>query len=341
MIEEVARGLEADGITRRRKAKQQLEELIARDRRAPCVSRQDWSKLIRSYIEFEVLEIAYCSKKNTIVPLQHAQLLRSIVKQASPILFCNNSRIPLLIKHSIRVCYDLDSHSKYSSIHRDILIDLCDNERFTQCLKIDTLQMIYIYIEKISDDAAFFFSSNCSKLLITFCRTFFVKDGDILASSVCNLLLSLLRKMKNNDEDTYALSLVLSQCYTTIIQIFSTNYVSNLYDSFEYTLSVICHSLINSSLRESQQFHIMKFISCYINWTTRIHYDHIYPLYQNDPLRMHLEFLYIHFTQESFLKSCVLYMIPLSKDRDYRGVLVTDIKLKYTLEVRYGIFFGV
>lgn len=155
MIEEIARGLEADGITRRRKAKQQLEELIAKDRRAPCISRQDWSKLIRSYIEFEILEIGYCNKKNTVIPLQNAQLLRSIVKQASPILYCNNSRIPILFKHCIRVCYDLDSHSKYSSIHRDILMDLCDNERFIQCLKVDTLQIICSYLEKISDDVVF------------------------------------------------------------------------------------------------------------------------------------------------------------------------------------------
>lgn len=74
-------------------------------------------------------------------------------------------------------------------------------------------------------------------------------------------------------------------------------------------------------------------MSCYIDYAMRIHYDHTFPLWKDDPLLRHLEFLYVHFTLDSYLKSCILYMIPLSKDHDFRGILVNDVKLKYNIEV--------
>lgn len=333
MIEDIARGLEADGIIRRRKARQGVEELLSKDKRAPSVSRQDWSRLIRSYIEFEVHEIDQCLKKNTLPPLQNAQLLRSIVRHASSILYCHNSRIPILIKHCIRVCRDLNSNTKYSSIHRDILIDLCENERFTQCLEIETLQIILDYLEQKAKDLVNFFNSNCSKLFIAFCRTLNVEKRMDLASSTCNLMTTICNANSGLDVEMYSISVIFAQCYSIIIQTFSLNYLPALHESFKITLGVICNSIMQSSIRESQNVLLLKFLSQYMDLMTRIHYHEESPLHDDDPLLLQLEFLYVHFTQDAFLRSCVLYVIPMSRDHDYYGVIASDFKILGTIEV--------
>lgn len=121
-------GLEADAVTKRRQAFKQLEELLQHDKRrgqAVVVSSQEWNKLLKACMHFEVKELDAAAKKHSTPSVQHAAFWRNLLRHTLGIVLPVTKTISTLLRHSIKICDD-NVILEYVYIHVLLFLSLLD-----------------------------------------------------------------------------------------------------------------------------------------------------------------------------------------------------------------------
>lgn len=109
MADEVERGLESEQVTKRRKAKEDLKELLRRDRRrgaGAAVGRDEWGRLLRAYLAFETREMDVARRKQLGAPLDNALCARTLLRHALAIAHPSARRTGAVLQHSLDICGD-------------------------------------------------------------------------------------------------------------------------------------------------------------------------------------------------------------------------------------------